>query len=999
MRHVPGRAVSTSAILPLKPIFSLYQPLLFLSRSRSTSPSLSVRRKKKTLLLYHQVLPKPSTVDISKSNQCEPLPSTKLMDRAALGQETHELLPALPQEAPGSVEESSEPLAPSKLAPNLDAEHHHTDKHPAITVKSVAKSSASFKVKKEEKEEKRKASKVLERGWTILNPAFSPEHYRRRNLVSDNKMHSYIQFITTPTSDTPGTALFLHFDDKRYIIGNVHEGLQRASLQMGTRVSSTKDIILTGRTEWQSNGGLLGMILTLADAAKASALSKAESARLKLEIYKRKTEEEEERRRRKKKLDPKPDTSPTWATPTPPSTQLVEEDPTLRLHGGPNLTHTLATARSFIFRKGTPIKVFEHIGEQDVVNAAERDWKPTWSDRRIQVWAMPIIPSSVSEINEGPKPDSPRKRSLGEFMTGERPSEKEALDQWSVHPIPPEGPKPDSPRKRSLGEFMTGERPSEKEALDQWSGHPIPSEGQEEQNQRTREFAVSQMFSSAWSNDNLIEMPLRLVKMPAALLVRDRVTKELTRYEGPTPDGTAPVPDINVLVRQAWPGALIDRLPPTKRSSTAMSYIIRNHKMRGRFRPAAAEERNVPPGPLWAALTSGSSVQSSDGVTVTPDMVLEPSKEGSGIAVVDLPSREYVHDLVHRAEWRAEKVMRGVVAVIWILGPGVVEDQTLLKFIEGHSGIQHIISSPEQCPDYLSMTSAASMAIRHNQIDPARYAIPVHSNAVPPTSSKPSDAKGTSVQALSKFCRPARRGLKLQLEPKFSISKEAVVPVLNTALVVRETSHYALKLSKVARQEISSPAVQAETLSQNLPSPDAEITCLGTGSALPSQHRNVSATLLRVPGCGSYLMDCGENTLGQLKRMYTAPQLAELLRDLKLIWISHLHADHHLGLTSVIKAWYEEVHGKDEVKRRRPTIMEMLNPAKLLEDGKRLFVVGHENMKRWLEEYSSVEDFGYDQLVPLVSYPINTRAIDICSLEWNGTDVGFQVSKDRKVYV
>lgn len=704
------------------------------------------------------------------------------------------------------------------------------------------------------------------------------------------------------------------------------------------------------------------MLLTLADAATASALSKAEMLRLSLENKRKAEEEESHRRKKKNKVDAKSDASSSLANHTPANTRSKEEDPTVRLHGGPNLTHMLATARSFIFRKNTPIKVLEHIGEEEAEDDSGRDWAPTWSDGRVQVWAMPITPSDVSKSNDGQKSDSPRKRSLGEFITGERPSQKEILDQWSVH--------------------------------------PAPLKGQEERNQQIREFAVSEMFSSAWNSDNLVEMPLRDVKMPAALLVRDETTKELKRYDRPIPDGTAPVPDITVLVRQPWPGALIDYLPPAKRSSTAMSYIIRNHKMRGKFRPDAAKKLNVPPGPLWAALTSGSSVQSDEGVTVTPDMVLEPSKEGSGVAVIDLPSSEYVDDLVHRPEWRAERVMSGVGAVIWILGPGVGQNQTLLSFIEGQQGVQHIISSPELCPNHLSMTTAASMAIRHNQIDPARYTIPVHSNAVPSASGKLSDASDALSQGVLKCCQVARRGLRLQLEPKFGLTEQDVVPILNTASVVRDTSQDVLKLSQAARRETSSPAVQAEILSQNLPSPDAEIICLGTGSALPSQHRNVSATLLRVPGCGSYLMDCGENTLGQLKRMYTAAQLAEIFQDLKLIWISHLHADHHLGLTSVIKAWYEEIHGKDEVKRRRPTITEqMLDPAKPLEDGRRLFIVGHYKMSQWLEEYSSVEDFGYDQIVPLVSFPINMRAVDVCSLEWNGINVGFNASKEPKMYV
>ena len=67
---------------------------------------------------------------------------------------------------------------------------------------------------------------------------------------------------------------------------------------------------------------------------------------------------------------------------------------------------------------------------------------------------------------------------------------------------------------------------------------------------------------------------------------------------------------------------------------------------------------------------------------------------------------------------------------------------------------------------------------------------------------------------------------------------------------------------------------------------DHEVITLGTGSALPSKYRNVSATLLRIPGKGSYLFDCGENTIGQLLRVFGPEKLADVLLDLKLIWIS-----------------------------------------------------------------------------------------------------------------
>ena len=615
MRHVLDFASRRTYIALLNPT-SLHHILHLEPRSQSTLPLSIKRRKEKTLSRttnIKQIACKASgIVNNTKDAQTEPLSSTEGTDTSAFGQEDEERSPTSPPKTPASV----------KTPPKF------------------------------------KAFKRIRRDWKILDPAYSLDFFPSRNNL-DNRMHSYIQFITTPTSDTPGTSLALHFDDRRYLIGNAHEGLQRASLQMGARLLRTKDIFLTGRTEWQSNGGLMGMIMTIADAATASAESKAETARRKL--MNRRNRECEEGKRRKKKTDPdvKLDTGSSQMTPTAADIAEVQKDPTVRLHGGPNLTHTIATARSFIYRKGTPIKVLEHIKKNKGTDEGESkknkstdedesDWEPTWSDHRIQVWAMPIDPADVSKFNTETKPESPRKRSLGEFMSGG----------------PPDGA----------------------ETLNQWPGYSAPSESQD---QRTRELAVSGMFSSTWNRDNFIEVPLRDVQMPAQIHIRDPVTNEVKMYEGPIPNGSSPVPDVNVLVRQAWPGALIDHLPPTRPSGTAMSYIIRNHKMRGKFNVAAADKLEVPLGAARAALVAGHSVQSSDGLTVTPDMIMGPSKDGAGVAVIDLPSSEYIPDLINRPEWNAPKVMSGVVAIIWILGPGVVQETSLVNFIEGQPGVQH----------------------------------------------------------------------------------------------------------------------------------------------------------------------------------------------------------------------------------------------------------------------------------------------------------------------
>lgn len=49
------------------------------------------------------------------------------------------------------------------------------------------------------------------------------------------------------------------------------------------------------------------------------------------------------------------------------------------------------------------------------------------------------------------------------------------------------------------------------------------------------------------------------------------------------------------------------------------------------------------------------------------------------------------------------------------------------------------------------------------------------------------------------------------------------------------------------------------------------------------------------------LLDCGEGTYGQLVRFYGPREVDAVLRKLRAVFISHLHADHHIGLVGLLK--------------------------------------------------------------------------------------------------
>ena len=92
-------------------------------------------------------------------------------------------------------------------------------------------------------------------------------------------------------------------------------------------------------------------------------------------------------------------------------------------------------------------------------------------------------------------------------------------------------------------------------------------------------------------------------------------------------------------------------------------------------------------------------------------------------------------------------------------------------------------------------------------------------------------------------------------------------------------------------------------------------------------------------------MDAGENTLGQLRRLYDPTELKAVLRDLRGLYISHLHADHHLGFAAVLKAWYNEVY-----------------PLANSEANQLMNVVASWKFLVWLREYADVEEFGFSKI-------------------------------------
>ena len=120
-------------------------------------------------------------------------------------------------------------------------------------------------------------------------------------------------------------------------------------------------------------------------------------------------------------------------------------------------------------------------------------------------------------------------------------------------------------------------------------------------------------------------------------------------------------------------------------------------------------------------------------------------------------------------------------------------------------------------------------------------------------------------------------------------------------IAIKKTERNVLDLNQKAANELRNKMTLKTHQITHMTAP--ELIFLGTGSAAPSTLRNSSSIYLNLnkPFLGNILIDVGEGTYGQLVRLYGAKKSSVLIKSLRVIWISHHHIDHHLGLLRIIE--------------------------------------------------------------------------------------------------
>lgn len=418
-----------------------------------------------------------------------------------------------------------------------------------------------------------------------------------------------------------------------------------------------------------------------------------------------------------------------------------------------------------------------------------------------------------------------------------------------------------------------------------------------------------------------------------------------------------------------------------KPGDISVVYVCELPEIKGTFDPKKAAALGLRPGPKYRELQSGNSVKSDhQDIMVHPSDVMEPSIPGPIVLIVDCPTLFHLQQLLSLESLsnyyggmpnsRKEETSKTVTCIIHLSPSSVVKTPDYHKWMERFSRAQHIMAGHEmKNVEIPILKSSARIAARLNYLCPQFFpasgfwSLP-HLNGSTPRFQ-------TLIETDSKLCESisAENLLKFQLRPyaRLGIDRSGV-PSLNSQSEIiddllseipeivdatKQVNQFWCEGECIKEDTTSFPnkavLIEEPWLNENvLPGclkdisrEDMEIVLLGTGSSQPSKYRNVSSIFINLFSKGSLLLDCGEGTLGQLKRRFGVEGADDAVRGLRCIWISHIHADHHTGLARILAL-------------RRNLLKEVPHEP--------LLVIGPRQLKRFLDAYQILEDLDMEFL-------------------------------------
>ena len=359
------------------------------------------------------------------------------------------------------------------------------------------------------------------------------------------------------------------------------------------------------------------------------------------------------------------------------------------------------------------------------------------------------------------------------------------------------------------------------------------------------------------------------------------------------------------------------------RKDSSVVYVCKLADIPGKFNRDKAAAMGLQPGPLCAKLINGQTVTVPNGTEIKPNDVISPPCVGPVFMIVDCPNELIMTEMLSSGELQKAISVDKPFLVVHMTPKNILESPLYQHWCKNMGcGVQHLFLHSSVCKHELAFKAGLKIQVPLNTISPNVFLLP-----------RIIEEDEKAQLSLPKELSNNSRIGQLMLIHHFYPSRNEgwdESELLPSAKKIIESHIKAMDKDKKLKEETiperskDIPPLKYQA-SDNLPA----VTFLGTGAAQPSKYRNVSSTLLHLSSGQFMLFDCGEGTVSQLKRCF-GEAAYDIIRDLSCVFISHIHADHNLGLVKLLK------------------IRQQLKPIP-----NQLLILGPYRFKRLLQLYSS----------------------------------------------